>query len=382
MFQVGSWHYDKGGTDLFVKTISHWLAKRGHKVVVLAHRLQEEDCENEEIKVGKGIIKVRYTKRQKKGARFNPFVYAFRLFETAKEIYLLSKKEKIEIIVVGETELLSVFPLKFTKTKIFCRGGALLFETMKREVYKERGKGIYSYFFVTLLKIYNLITLKLPDFLIPVNESEYVFLNAKKRKNAKIQIIPHGVDISLFRPLNTKRESKVVVGYVGRLAPIKYPETAMQIFKESSIGSRDASFLWIGPLDPSYEKDFFEKLKKENKVNNAKYLGRIENSKLPNYLNKFDIFFQVEQQTNVSRSTTEAAACGLPVVALNKGKEPYGFFSMNKSEVIKELKRLIEDKNYRIKMGKRSRKEIVENFSEDKIYSKYLDNFIKESQNG
>ena len=87
MFQVGSWHYDKGGTDLFVKTLSYWLAKKGHKVVVLVHRLKNEKCSNEDIKVGKGIIKVRYTPEQKSGIRFNPFVYGYRLLITSIFVY-------------------------------------------------------------------------------------------------------------------------------------------------------------------------------------------------------------------------------------------------------------------------------------------------------
>jgi glycosyltransferase involved in cell wall biosynthesis len=370
MFQVGSWHYAKGGTDQFVKTISHWLAKKGNKIVVLVHRLENEKCSDEDIKFGKGIIKIRYTPSQRKGLRFNPLVYGYRLAITSYYLYKQAKKENIDAIVVGETELLATLPLKLLKTKIFCRGGALMYETMSKEVIKERGKNLYSSFFTFLIKIYNNLTLKLPEVMVPVNSSEYDFMNKHKRKNAKIITIPHGVDVDLFKPLKSVHK-KIAVGYVGRLAPIKYPEIALEIFKEASKG-QNSEFWWIGPLDPSFNKNYFENLKSKINVKNAKYLGQIKNEKLPNLLNKLDIFLQVEQQKNVSRSTTEAAACGLPIVALNIGKEPYGLFTMDKNKAVNELRKLILSKDYRKKASRKARQVIEKDYSEDKIYSKYL----------
>jgi glycosyltransferase involved in cell wall biosynthesis len=381
MFQVGSWHYDKGGTDIFVKTLSYWLAKKGHKVVFLAHRLLEEDCEDEDIPSdsGDGIIKVRYTPKQKTGVRFNPIIYANRLLKTSKLIYYLAKKERISNIIVGEPELISTLPLKFSKTKIICRGGALMYETMSKEVKKEIGNTPYSKFFNTLIKIYNNITLKLPDILIPVNSSEYNFLNSKKRKSARILTIPHGIPINIFKPKKRKSKDKITIGYVGRLAPIKYPELALNIFKQASHGVA-TEFHWIGPLDPSFQEDHLEKLKSKLGIKNAKYFGQISNSELPKYLNNLDIFLQVEQQKNVSRSTTEAAACGLPIVALNHGSEPYGFFSMDLGEVTLELTKLINNKPYRLASGKKAREIIEKSFSEDKIYQTYLNLFQQEGE--
>lgn len=378
MFQVGSWHYDKGGTDLFVKTISYWLAKRGHTVIVLAHRLIEEDCENEDIRFGNGIIKVRYTPKQRRGVRFNPFVYAYRLMITSMYLYKIAKQEKAEVIVVGETELLSVLSLKLTKTKIICRGGALLYETMGREVIKEIGNGFYSKLFIALIKLYNDLTLKLPDAMVPVNKEEYDFLNKKKKRNAIITTIPHGIPINLFKPIKKRKKEALTIGYVGRLAPIKYPEVVLEIFKKASLNSGiKTNFVWIGPLDPSYEEDFFEKIKEKMKIKNAEYLGQVKNDKLPKYLQKMDVFLQAEQQTNVSRSTTEAAACGIPIVALNEGSEPYGFFTKSKEKAINELKKVITNKKYREEQSRKAREIIFKNYSEDKMYEQYL-NLFKE----
>ncbi len=373
MFQVGSWHYDKGGTDLFVKTIAHWLAKKGHKVVVLVHRLEEEECRDEDINCGKGVIKVRYTPSQRKGVRFNPFVYAYRLGVTSWYLYKLAKEEHIEVIVVGEAELLASVWLKLlTNVRIVCRGGALMYETMSKEVLKERGSGLYSKFFVVLLRLYNDFSLKIPDAIVPVNEAEYEFLNRKKRKNAKILTIPHGIPLNLFKFVKRDNRKKVVVGYVGRLAPIKYPEVALEIFKQASTERKNVGFVWIGPLDPGFESNYFEKLKKKIGVKNALYLGRVDNNKLPKCLGKMDVFLQVEQQKNVSRSTPEAAATGLPVVALNKGKEPYGFFTMDKEKAINELKRLINNEKYRLKRGEMARKIVEKDYSEDATYGEYV----------
>ncbi|MDO8459584.1 MAG: glycosyltransferase, partial [Nanoarchaeota archaeon] len=343
----------------------------------IAHRLKEEDCKDEDIKVGPGIIKIRYTPPQRKGIKYNPAIYFYRLMITSVYLYRLAKEENAEIIVVGETELLASILLKLLKIKIVCRGGALMYETMKTEVIKEKGNTLYSRIFILLLFIYNEFTLKLPNAMVPVNKAEYSFMDNKKRKNAKILTIPHGIDTSFFRPSKKKAGLKLHVGYVGRLAPIKNPEVALDIFKEASENVKNIEFWWIGPIDPSYDSDFFEKLKKQKGVKNAYYLGQISNTKLPKYLNELDIFIQVEQQKNVSRSTTEAAACGLPIVALNQGNEPYGLFSMDKKIIINELRKLIREKNYRTLSGNKNRKIIEENYSEDKIYGRYL-NLFKE----
>lgn len=383
MFQVGSWHYDKGGTDLFVKTLSHWLARRGHNVVVLAHRFEDEKCDDEDIHFGRGVIKVRYTPSRKRGKRFNPIAYSLRLFVTAKYLYKLAKSEKINALIVGETELASTIFVKFLGTKIICRGGALMYETMSKEVFKERGRNLYSKFFIFLIKIYNNLTLKLPDVMIPVNSSEHEFMNSKKRNGAQIFTIPHGVDTKLFKPLKkSKKKNKISIAYVGRLAPIKHPEIALKIFQKASRGNKNTEFFWVGPLDPSFEKNYFERLKSNLMINNAKYLNRIDNNNLPFFLQKMDIFLQVEQQRNVSRSTTEAAACGIPIVALNEGKEEYGFFTMKKTEAIDELKKLINDKEYRKKRSILARKIIERDFSEDIIYGKYLKLLRRLEKNG
>lgn len=376
MFQTGCWHYEKGGTDLFVKTISYWLAKKGHKVVVLAHRLKEEDCSDEDICVGQGTIKVRYTPKQRKGIRFNPSLYLYRLLITSYYLCGLAKTEKIDVIVTGEPELATIITLKFLGVKIVCRGGALMYETMRKEVLKERGEDAYSLFFIGLIKLYNNLTLKLPDALVPVNDSEYEFLKIHKRKKALITTIPHGIDVNLFKLAAThKKRKKTIVGYVGRLTPIKYPEVVLEIFKEASSKATNTEFWWIGHLDPFFKESYFDDLKNKIGITNVRYFGQIANKLLPRYLNKLDIFLQAEQQKNVSRSTTEAAACGVPIVALNIGKEPYGFFTEDKNEATTELQKLITNKPYRIKQGQKARKIITEHYAEDKIYSKYLNLF-------
>ena len=216
--------------------------------------------------------------------------------------------------------------------------------------------------------------MKLPDVMVPVNASEYAFMNQKKRRKATIITIPHGVDVNLFKPL--KKKSKLLrVGYVGRLAPIKYPEVALRIFKNATQGIKNTEFWWIGPLDHSYPLNYFETLKQQVGVTHAQYFDRVDNEQLPVLLNQLDIFLQVEQQKNVSRSTTEAAACGLPVVGLNIGKEAYGLFSRDEGEVTTHLTKLLNSKQLREEEGKRNREIIVQHFSEESIYDTYISLF-------
>lgn len=371
LFQTGSYP-PKGGTDYFVFTISQKLAKMGHNVSVLSHKLKDENYKDS---VHNGV-NVFYVPSIPRRRFFLPF-YLIRFFVVFFKALRVISKEKIQAIVLNEHELLPFLPFKLKGVKIILRGGGLFLVSINRYMKDEVGDNFYTRLVFGISKLYHYFVSIFPNAIAPVNSSEINYLNLYNKKYLKV--IPHGVNAELFKPQKTKKSEKIIIGCVGRLCKIKFPEDNLRIFAEvSQKTKKKLEFWWIGGLDPAFPKDFWQNLvKKYGLQEKAKWLGEIKNDQLSQYLSKMDIFSNVEKQVNVSRVNAEAASCCLPVLDLNIGHEKYGFFTQDESEFKKELLKLIEDSSYRKKTGTLARKIVLEEYSDDAMAKSY-EQFIKE----
>jgi len=374
LFQTGSYP-PKGGTDFFVATISKKLAERGHNVSVLSHKLKNEKF----IDHKENGVNIYYTQSIPRKRFFIPF-YFLRFLVLFYKANKIVSKEKIDTIVLNEHEMLPFVPFKLKGVKIILRGGGLFLVSINRYMKDEIGDNIYTKFVYKISQLYHYFVSLFPDAIAPVNESEKDYFNIYNKRHVKV--IPHGVDTDLFKPLKKKKKNnKIIIGCVGRLCKIKFPEDNLRIFSEiSKKTGKKLEFWWIGPLDKAFPKDFWNNLvKKYHLEGKAKWLGEIKNKDLPKYLGKMDIFSNIENQSNVSRVNAEAASCGLPVLDLNTGKEKYGFFTSLEQDFKKELLKLVEDDKYRKVMGKKAREVVIKEYSDNAMASKYED-FIKEIQ--
>lgn len=375
LFQTGSYP-PKGGTDFFVATISKKLSEMGHKVSILSHKLKNENFKDY---LDNGV-RIYYVPSIPRRRFFIPF-YLLRFLAIFYKVNRVTSKEKTQVIILNEHEILPFIPLKLKGIKLILRGGGLFLVSIRRYMKDEVGDNIYTKFVFCMSKLYHYFVSLFPDAIAAVNESEKDYLNIYKKE--LVRVIPHGVDTELFKPLKKKRNSKkIIVGCVGRLCKIKFPEDNLRIFSEiSKKTKKHLEFWWIGGLDPAFPADFWESLiKKYNLQGKAKWFGEINNRELPKYLSKMDIFSNVERQANVSRVNAEAASCGLPVLDLNLGKEKYGFFTPSEEEFKNELLKLVEDPKYRAKVSKKARKIITEEYSEEAMAKKY-EEFIKQVLN-
>ncbi len=181
-------------------------------------------------------------------------------------------------------------------------------------------------------------------------------------------ITPFGVDAELFKPLSGIRdESKFTVGTVKTLLPVYGISDSIKAFGEvvrrlKSEGSdnivRNLRYEIYGRGE---QRDQLQKLIDESGLSDkVKLCGYVENGKLPEIYNRFDIFACNSLSESFGVAAVEAMACGIPVqVSDAEGfvevldESDAGFIAKkgNIDEIADNTLKLLKDKELRVRMG-------------------------------
>jgi glycosyltransferase involved in cell wall biosynthesis len=198
------------------------------------------------------------------------------------------------------------------------------------------------------------------------------FLAAKTERftDKKIIITPFGVNINKFTPKPEKRD-KFIFGTIKALYPkygVRYLIQAAKIV-DKEIPNWE---LWIAGSGTEEEnlKNLTKSFKLENKI---KFLGRIPHEKVPETLQKMDVFIvpSIWECETFGVAAVEAAAVGLPVIASNLGGLPEvvlndktGFLVPPKAhtEIAEKLIYLYKNKEIKEQMGKDARQFVLDTY--------------------
>jgi glycosyltransferase involved in cell wall biosynthesis len=208
-----------------------------------------------------------------------------------------------------------------------------------------------------------------------------------KVDEAKVRIVPNGVDIAKFQPSADREAAKRQFGlgdepcvlFVGSLIPRKglhfLVEAAKKIVKERN----QTKFLIVGegPLRNQLDNS----LKEANLSGNFKFLGNLKDGTLPTVYNCADVFALPSIQEGQGIVLLEAQACSKPIVAFNiggvneavrNGETGLLVNLGSTNEFADALLKLISDKILREKMGANGRRFVMENFTWDICTQKML----------
>lgn len=145
-----------------------------------------------------------------------------------------------------------------------------------------------------------------------------------------IRIIPCGVDLSLFKPLDSDEVRKrlglngeKIVLYVGRIEPIK----GLELLVQSAALIEGAGKLKVMVVggdtgqngDTAHLKELAERLGIGHKL---EFVGVVDQRLLPLYYNVADVCVVPSHYESFSLAALEALACGTPVVASRVGGLP------------------------------------------------------------
>jgi len=207
---------------------------------------------------------------------------------------------------------------------------------------------------------------------------------------AKIVIIPNGVDTNRYMPLSRKAklsmreklglpiDEKLII-FVGRLHPVKGLDTLLYAWQKisQSIGTNKARLLILGegPQEP-FPRQLVSQLGLEATI---LFLGRKGN--VAKYLQSADTLALPSLSEGLPNALLEAMACGLPVVATDVG---------GNSEVISDLKngilvkpkdsgqlaealiKVLNDGGLAQHLGRQARKAVEERYSLKSVVDQYL----------
>ncbi len=146
-------------------------------------------------------------------------------------------------------------------------------------------------------------------------------------KRDRIAVIPCGVNLDLFKPLNREKVREIlglhyqkIVLFVGRLDPLKGLEKLLQAF--SIVTEKWAADLVIvGGDEHSHSgTDKLNNTAGELDIkDNVHFIGSVEQEKVPLYYSAADICIIPSYYESFGMVALESLACGTPVIASNVG---------------------------------------------------------------
>jgi glycosyltransferase involved in cell wall biosynthesis len=182
----------------------------------------------------------------------------------------------------------------------------------------------------------------------------------------KVKVIPNYVETDLFRPQMESRSVLPQIGFVGRLEEQKNLVALL-----AALDGLDAELVLVGtgPLA--------DRLREEATGRNLsiRFLGSVPHRRLPDLLNRMDLFAFPSLYEGHPKALLEAMACGLPVIG---GNSPgirelirhgdTGWLCGTDPESIRAaVQELLDRPQLRALLGRNAREYVLKNFSLERV---------------
>ena len=201
----------------------------------------------------------------------------------------------------------------------------------------------------------------------------------------KITVLKLGIDINKFKPTTQPNSNEIKLLFVGRLIREKGILEIIDIFQKINRELPNTRLIISGI---GYLYGQIESRIKNGELRSVTLMGKVDYDQMPKIYNSCDIFihYPIGSKTwneQYGMVLLESLACGLPVIALNKGsiKEVLGEGGVIVKEKYfkRELIRLIHDTSHRKALKKKARKYALDNYDSrkyaiklEKIYNMLL----------
>jgi len=204
--------------------------------------------------------------------------------------------------------------------------------------------------------------------------SEYLAHEVRRYLNRPrdIEVVPWGVDLDMFRPVDRKGNSKVVrVGFAKRLHQLSGPDILLKALQYARNKCKKKLLLKIagdGPMEAQLKQEAIQ-MGLADSIEWVGWLGRAE--ELRDFYHSIDLFVMPSRRESFGVSAVEASASGLPVIASKFGGIPeiviHGEtgFLVDPEDIHgfgEAIVTLGEDGDLRRQMGAKARARAVERF--------------------
>jgi phosphatidylinositol alpha 1,6-mannosyltransferase len=193
-------------------------------------------------------------------------------------------------------------------------------------------------------------------------------------------LMSRGVDTDLFHPMpRDRRDSKFVIGYVGRLTTEKNVRFLEEL--EAGLMARRGRDFKIVIVGQGAEEGWLR-----THLHNAEFLGVLRGEDLPHAYASFDVFAFPSQTDTFGNVVLEALAAGVPAVVTRDGGPKYivengisGFVATSKAEFIGYVDKLRSCPDLRGQMNQAARKRALLS-SWDSVFGSVYDVYDKAAQ--
>lgn len=325
------------------------------------------------------------------GYFLSPLMFVFGIIS----LYKLVKKEGIDIINAHW-----ILPNGFIASIVSKLTGVPVVSTLPgSDVYMADKNSLFRYMARFSSEISKAITSNSPQLLsdlAKICEKNGTVKGVIERKSFSIV---YGVDPTKFYPTN-KLNSQIrrsleipngalLISSVGRLVSKKGYKYLIRAAKEIVGKDRDVFFVIFGEGD--HRKELENLINRLNIKDNFKLPGSVKYNEMLYYQNVGDVFILPsvrDEKGNLddqSVSVVEAMSCGKPILTtdfpgyrlvVKGGKSGYLVGEKDIAEIVRMLKKLIKSSSLRKKMGRESRKYVLEKLSWKAIGKQYNDLFI------
>ncbi len=180
--------------------------------------------------------------------------------------------------------------------------------------------------------------------------------------NGKIEVIPSGIDTSLFKPID-KKTTRTILGmknyfqiiFAGNLISLKRVDMLIRVCSRLF---RHYPHIYLTIVGEGPERAKLEQLARDGDLENVQFTGRIAYDKMPLYIGASDVLVLPSKSEGLPDCVQEAMACGVPVIASNVGGLPEliedginGYLVNSEDELQTCLEKLIKHPELAASMG-------------------------------
>ncbi len=346
---------NRGGTARWLDELITGLRSEGHEVLLAAGHVQASEIEDQVF-------------QELSGHRIESLGRSVSMFSDLKSLVEVRK-----YILEYRPDLINTHTAK--AGLIGRLAAASILKNRPAIIHTYHGHLLYGYFPQWKTNIFNIIEKVLANFsdvLIAAGDKvKSDLIEAGIGKKEQYFVARPGVEILDLEPKEQIRsrmglpDDAIIVGWLGRLAPIKRPDRVIELAK----AFKEMMFLIGG------DGELLSGLKKDLPIN-VKLLGWTRPEEI---WAVSDIALLTSDNEAQPISLIEASLAGLPVVAENVGSvsevvdsEVTGLLVTNQAERIDALKRLLSSSELRKKMGAAGKKYCAEKFGPQQFLDSHL----------
>lgn len=215
---------------------------------------------------------------------------------------------------------------------------------------------------------------------------------AKKAKaffDREVHLIPNGIDIELFKPMERnsglaevlgldegkkKEERNLVIGFAGELREKKGLETLLHAYAQVN-KKQPVTLLIVGEVRAGEDKKLFDEIKSSIPNSQIIITGSISHKDMPAYYALMDVFVHPSLRDGMPNALLEAMACEKAVIAtpvggttdvIEDGKNGV-LIHVNDAEALAEsILQLLSQPENRRNISKSARETVVRRFTPEK----------------